>query len=59
MATLIGANFFVYFTTTDDADRVRCKLCNKCLMSNRRFNLKQHLKQTHKIQVIRILRKYL
>ncbi|KNC27025.1 hypothetical protein FF38_02355 [Lucilia cuprina] len=51
MATLVGANFFVYFTTTDDTERVRCKLCNKSLMANRRFNLKQHLKQTHKIEV--------
>lgn len=59
MATLKGANFFVYFAPTEVPDMVECKLCKKHLVSKKRFNLKKHLKHAHKIEVIKISYKIL
>lgn len=51
MTTFKSQNFLVYFTNIAEEGRVKCKLCNKILMSNRLFNLKQHLKLLHQLEV--------
>lgn len=57
MTSVVNGNLWIYFAHTDVHERVICKICKKSLLSKRSFNLRKHLKHSHKIEVV-IIKKY-
>ncbi|KAM7351807.1 uncharacterized protein ACRADG_004539 [Cochliomyia hominivorax] len=50
MTTLKTSNIWIYFTTCEINNKVKCKICHKFLRAERSFNLRKHLKSSHKIE---------
>ncbi|XP_023296508.2 uncharacterized protein LOC111679212 isoform X1 [Lucilia cuprina] len=50
MTTFKGQNFWIYFDSTPEPNKVKCKLCNSTLISKRSFNLRKHLKMLHQLE---------